>query len=151
MSCLKPILPTLLLCPAENVLAWSLMCFLPSLAVDDSAIIDCQFSDFYHTPPQGFEKILFEQQIFWAVGLVSMGTCSQSTLLLFPVSELDLQISMTHKFLPSLAWVSLCECCIFRLFHVPLSGESIFLILHLPLIASCICCCSCCCFILKNN
>lgn len=32
--------------------------------VDDSAILDCQFSDFYHTPPQGFEKILFEQQIF---------------------------------------------------------------------------------------
>uniref|UniRef100_A0A673GNU6 SPRY domain containing 7b n=1 Tax=Sinocyclocheilus rhinocerous TaxID=307959 RepID=A0A673GNU6_9TELE len=34
------------------------------LSVDDSAIIDCQFSDFYHTPPEGFEKILFEQQIF---------------------------------------------------------------------------------------
>ncbi|KFV62159.1 SPRY domain-containing protein 7, partial [Dryobates pubescens] len=35
-----------------------------SPAVDDSAILDCQFSDFYHTPPPGFEKILFEQQIF---------------------------------------------------------------------------------------
>nr|KAF6375435.1 SPRY domain containing 7 [Pipistrellus kuhlii] len=32
--------------------------------VDDSAILDCQFSEFYHTPPPGFEKILFEQQIF---------------------------------------------------------------------------------------
>lgn len=32
--------------------------------VDDSAILDCQFSDFYHTAPHGFEKILFEQQIF---------------------------------------------------------------------------------------
>ncbi|EPY81642.1 hypothetical protein CB1_000724002 [Camelus ferus] len=31
---------------------------------DDSAILDCQFSEFYHTPPPGFEKILFEQQIF---------------------------------------------------------------------------------------
>lgn len=36
-------------------------CFL---AVDDSAILDCHFSDFYHAAPQGFEKILFEQQIF---------------------------------------------------------------------------------------
>lgn len=34
------------------------------VAVDDSAILDCHFSDFYHTAPQGFEKILFEQQIF---------------------------------------------------------------------------------------
>ncbi|TRY97112.1 hypothetical protein DNTS_027295 [Danionella cerebrum] len=25
---------------------------------------DIMFSDFYHTPPEGFEKILFEQQIF---------------------------------------------------------------------------------------
>lgn len=41
---------------------WS-SCFV---AVDDSAILDCHFSDFYHTAPQGFEKILFEQQIFWA-------------------------------------------------------------------------------------
>lgn len=32
--------------------------------VDDSAILDCQFSDFYHAAPHGFEKILFEQQIF---------------------------------------------------------------------------------------
>lgn len=38
--------------------------FLFVFPVDDSAILDCQFSDFYHTPPQGFEKILFEQQIF---------------------------------------------------------------------------------------
>lgn len=38
--------------------------FFLLLSVDDSAIIDCQFSDFYHTPPEGFEKILFEQQIF---------------------------------------------------------------------------------------
>lgn len=37
---------------------------LSSVLVDDSAILDCQFNDFYHTPPQGFEKILFEQQIF---------------------------------------------------------------------------------------
>jgi len=38
--------------------------FVLSLTVDDSAILDCQFSDFYHTPPQGYQKILFEQQIF---------------------------------------------------------------------------------------
>lgn len=37
--------------------------FFP-LTVDDSAILDCQFSDFCHAPPAGFEKILFEQQIF---------------------------------------------------------------------------------------
>ncbi|CAL9690007.1 unnamed protein product [Knipowitschia caucasica] len=36
----------------------------PVVYVDDSAILDCQFSDFYHTAPHGFEKILFEQQIF---------------------------------------------------------------------------------------
>lgn len=35
------------------------------LTVDDSAILDCQFSDFCHAAPAGFEKILFEQQIFW--------------------------------------------------------------------------------------
>ncbi|CAJ0931673.1 unnamed protein product [Ranitomeya imitator] len=35
-----------------------------TVIVDDSAILDCQFSEFYHTPPPGFEKILFEQQIF---------------------------------------------------------------------------------------
>lgn len=40
------------------------MTFPSFVPVDDSAILDCQFSDFYHTPPQGFEKILFEQQIF---------------------------------------------------------------------------------------
>ncbi|NXA48424.1 SPRY7 protein, partial [Nothocercus julius] len=39
-------------------------CLIVSFAVDDSAILDCQFSEFYHTPPPGFEKILFEQQIF---------------------------------------------------------------------------------------
>lgn len=38
----------------------------PHHAVDDSAILDCQFSDFYHPPPQGYQKILFEQQIFWS-------------------------------------------------------------------------------------
>lgn len=38
--------------------------FHPFVPVDDSAILDCQFSDFYHTPPHGYEKILFEQQIF---------------------------------------------------------------------------------------
>lgn len=36
----------------------------PVVYVDDSAILDCQFSDFYHSPPLGFEKIMFEQQIF---------------------------------------------------------------------------------------
>ncbi len=41
-----------------------LVCFVLSLTVDDSAILDCQFSDFYHPLPQGYQKILFEQQIF---------------------------------------------------------------------------------------
>lgn len=41
-------------------------CLILCVAVDESSILDCQFSDFYHSPPQGFEKILFEQQIFWA-------------------------------------------------------------------------------------
>ncbi|KAM7329556.1 hypothetical protein ACRRTK_011169 [Alexandromys fortis] len=36
----------------------------PVVYVGDSAILDCQCSEFYHTPPPGFEKILFEQQIF---------------------------------------------------------------------------------------
>ncbi len=44
------------------------------LSVDDSAIIDGQFSDFYQTPPEGFEKILFEQQIFWFVICVQTHT-----------------------------------------------------------------------------
>uniref|UniRef100_A0A3B4D5U8 SPRY domain-containing protein n=1 Tax=Pygocentrus nattereri TaxID=42514 RepID=A0A3B4D5U8_PYGNA len=47
-------------CPASGIRGT----VFPVVYVDDSAILDCQFSDFYHTPPQGFEKILFEQQIF---------------------------------------------------------------------------------------
>lgn len=47
-------------CPASGIRGT----VYPVVYVDDSAILDCQFSDFYHTPPQGFEKILFEQQIF---------------------------------------------------------------------------------------
>ncbi|KAJ8256251.1 hypothetical protein COCON_G00201150 [Conger conger] len=47
-------------CPASGIRGT----VLPVVYVDDSAILDCQFSDFYHTAPQGFEKILFEQQIF---------------------------------------------------------------------------------------
>uniref|UniRef100_A0A6J0U293 SPRY domain-containing protein 7 n=1 Tax=Pogona vitticeps TaxID=103695 RepID=A0A6J0U293_9SAUR len=47
-------------CPASGIRGT----VFPVVYVDDSAILDCQFSDFYHTPPSGFEKILFEQQIF---------------------------------------------------------------------------------------
>ncbi|XP_054241444.1 SPRY domain-containing protein 7 isoform X2 [Indicator indicator] len=47
-------------CPASGIRGT----VYPVVYVDDSAILDCQFSDFYHTPPPGFEKILFEQQIF---------------------------------------------------------------------------------------
>ncbi|XP_015278277.1 PREDICTED: SPRY domain-containing protein 7 [Gekko japonicus] len=47
-------------CPASGIRGT----VFPVVYVDDSAILDCQFSDFYHTPPTGFEKILFEQQIF---------------------------------------------------------------------------------------
>lgn len=36
----------------------------PLLYVDESAILDAQFSDFQHPPPSGFSEILFEQQIF---------------------------------------------------------------------------------------
>ncbi|NWT57933.1 SPRY7 protein, partial [Erythrocercus mccallii] len=47
-------------CPASGIRGT----VYPVVYVDDSAILDCQFSEFYHTPPAGFEKILFEQQIF---------------------------------------------------------------------------------------
>uniref|UniRef100_A0AAQ4PKY3 SPRY domain-containing protein 7 n=1 Tax=Gasterosteus aculeatus aculeatus TaxID=481459 RepID=A0AAQ4PKY3_GASAC len=47
-------------CPASGIRGT----VYPVVYVDDSAILDCQFSDFYHTAPPGFEKILFEQQIF---------------------------------------------------------------------------------------
>ncbi|CAB1347219.1 unnamed protein product [Coregonus sp. 'balchen'] len=47
-------------CPASGIRGT----VFPVVYVDDSAILDCQFSDFCHTAPQGFEKILFEQQIF---------------------------------------------------------------------------------------
>ncbi|XP_041115933.1 SPRY domain-containing protein 7-like [Polyodon spathula] len=47
-------------CPASGIRGT----VFPVVYVDDSAILDCQFSEFYYTPPQGFEKILFEQQIF---------------------------------------------------------------------------------------
>uniref|UniRef100_A0A9J8BTD2 SPRY domain-containing protein 7 n=1 Tax=Cyprinus carpio carpio TaxID=630221 RepID=A0A9J8BTD2_CYPCA len=47
-------------CPASGIRGT----VYPVVYVDDSAILDCQFSDFYHPPPQGYQKILFEQQIF---------------------------------------------------------------------------------------
>ncbi|XP_036419333.1 SPRY domain-containing protein 7a [Colossoma macropomum] len=47
-------------CPASGIRGT----VFPVVYVDDSAILDCQFSDFYHAPPQGYQKILFEQQIF---------------------------------------------------------------------------------------
>uniref|UniRef100_A0A8C5NY66 SPRY domain-containing protein 7 pseudogene n=1 Tax=Jaculus jaculus TaxID=51337 RepID=A0A8C5NY66_JACJA len=47
-------------CPASGIRG----AVYPVVYVDDSAILDCQFCEFYHTPPPGFEKILFEQQIF---------------------------------------------------------------------------------------
>ncbi|PNJ60395.1 SPRY domain-containing protein 7 isoform X5 [Pongo pygmaeus] len=47
-------------CPASGIRGT----VYPVVYVDDSAILDCQFSEFYHMPPPGFEKILFEQQIF---------------------------------------------------------------------------------------
>lgn len=59
--CLKTVC-CITLCAFEC--ASNLISFFFSLLVDDSAILDCQFSEFYHTPPPGFEKILFEQQIF---------------------------------------------------------------------------------------
>ena len=32
--------------------------------VDESAIIDVQFSDFSHPPPSGYSEIMLEHQIF---------------------------------------------------------------------------------------
>ncbi|XP_016346644.1 SPRY domain-containing protein 7 [Sinocyclocheilus anshuiensis] len=49
-----------MICPASGIRGT----VYPVVYVDDSAILDCQFSDFYHPPPQGYQKILFEQQIF---------------------------------------------------------------------------------------
>uniref|UniRef100_UPI00358DF8F4 SPRY domain-containing protein 7 isoform X2 n=1 Tax=Myxine glutinosa TaxID=7769 RepID=UPI00358DF8F4 len=47
-------------CPASGIRGT----VYPVVYVDDSAILDSQFSDFYFPPPPGFEKIMFEQQIF---------------------------------------------------------------------------------------
>ncbi|KAL4656533.1 SPRY domain-containing protein 7 isoform X1 [Arapaima gigas] len=47
-------------CPASGIHGT----VFPVIYVDDSTILDCHFSDFHYTPPQGFGKILFEQQIF---------------------------------------------------------------------------------------
>lgn len=63
-------------CPASGIRGT----VYPVVYVDDSAILDCQFGDFYHTPPQGFEKILFEQQIFWN----TFASASIYMLLFFP-------------------------------------------------------------------
>ncbi|XP_072034810.1 SPRY domain-containing protein 7-like [Amphiura filiformis] len=35
----------------------------PLLYVDEGAIIDVQFNEFYHEPPSGFDKIMFEQSL----------------------------------------------------------------------------------------
>ncbi|XP_070539005.1 SPRY domain-containing protein 7-like [Ptychodera flava] len=35
----------------------------PVFYVDEGAILDVQFSEFYHPPPQGFDKIMFEQSL----------------------------------------------------------------------------------------
>ena len=33
------------------------------VSVDEGAIMDVQFSSFYHTPPDGFEQIMIEQSL----------------------------------------------------------------------------------------
>lgn len=63
----------------------------PLIPVDDSAILDCQFSDFYHTAPQGFEKILFEQQIFWTSASASMFTAE------FPCDLCDTKVTFSQS------------------------------------------------------
>ncbi|XP_022102011.1 SPRY domain-containing protein 7-like [Acanthaster planci] len=35
----------------------------PATYVDEGAILDVQFSEFYHTPPAGFDKVMFEQSL----------------------------------------------------------------------------------------
>ncbi|XP_023667151.1 SPRY domain-containing protein 7-like isoform X3 [Paramormyrops kingsleyae] len=47
-------------CPASGIHGT----VFPVVYVDDSAILDCHFSDFNHAPPHGFDKIMFEKQIF---------------------------------------------------------------------------------------
>ena len=42
----------------------SLFSFVSS-TVDEGAIIDVQFNEFYHVPPSGFDKIMFEQSLLW--------------------------------------------------------------------------------------
>ena len=36
---------------------------LPSLAVDDGAILDIQFTDFSYPPPDGYDHIMFEKNL----------------------------------------------------------------------------------------
>lgn len=33
--------------------------------VDDGAILDVQFSEFYHAPPNNFDKIMIEKSLLW--------------------------------------------------------------------------------------
>ena len=33
------------------------------VAVDDGAILDTLFTDFYHSPPPGFDQLMIEQDI----------------------------------------------------------------------------------------
>ena len=57
---------------AFGLISFILSVFLPYLiilvtrfncTVDEGAIIDVQFSEFYHVPPSGFDKIMFEQSL----------------------------------------------------------------------------------------
>ena len=33
------------------------------ISVDDGAVLDVQFTNFYHNPPEGFDSILIEQSL----------------------------------------------------------------------------------------
>jgi len=35
----------------------------PVVYVDDGAILDVHFSDFFHQPPQGYDRIMIEQSL----------------------------------------------------------------------------------------
>jgi len=48
----------------QNPITESRGTLYPVVYVEDGATIDVLFSDFYHTPPSGYERILLEQSLF---------------------------------------------------------------------------------------
>ena len=83
----------------DAVISTTACCF--AFVVDDGAILDVQFTGFYHTPPDGFEEIMIEKSLL------------QHILSMIPVSAVySTSTSAAHNVNVGILHVSLmCSSC----------------------------------------